>query len=146
MGFLQDCRKLADGARQYASDLTGIRTNRVTIRKRTWSGTRLRLGDPTDVDLELPARYPVRYLTGQEISSSAGQYETGDVLVRHITPSNGASVGYPAAQLQPAITTNNVELIYLLVGEHAGEYTLIDLRTFKPFSYEMVLRRKTTTP
>jgi hypothetical protein len=144
--MLNNLRKLADGARQYASDLTGIRTNRVTIRTRTWSGTRLRQGDPTDVDLELPARYPVRYLTGQEISSSAGQYETGDVLVRHITPSDGTGVGYTPAQLQPAVTTNNVELIYILVGEHAGEYTLIDLRTFRPFSYEMVLRRKSTTP
>lgn len=146
MSFLDDARKLADQARAYASDLTGIRTNSLTIRTRTWSGERLRQGDPTDVDLVLPARYPIRYLTSQEIFSADGRYETGDVLVRHITPSDGAGTGYTPAQLNPTVTSNNVEIIYLLVGEHAGEYTLIECRTFKPFSYELVLRRRTTSP
>ncbi len=139
--------KVVDAARNLAGPVfADIRTHRLIIRTRTWSGAYVKLGTPTDVELALPARYPVRYLSSQEINSAAGQYEVGDVIVDHITPSDGAGVGYTPEQLKPTVTTNNVELFYILDGPHAGEYACVELRTFRPFTYQLVLRRKTTTP
>lgn len=123
-----------------------IRTNALTIRTRTWSGTSIGDGTATDVDLVLPAIYPIRLVRASEVTSAAGRYELGDLIVRHITPSDGNGVGYTPAQLKPVITTNNVEVIYLIVGAHAGEYSLVECRTYRPFSYELVLRRSASTP
>lgn len=116
------------------------------VRTRTWSGGRVDSGTSTDVDLALGAYYPIRYIAAHEVNSSAGQYEMGDVLVNHITPSNGAGVGYTPEQLKPQVLTNGVEIIYVIVGEHAGDYALVDLRTYRPFTYQMVLRRRVSTP
>lgn len=123
-----------------------IRVNQLTIRTRTWSGSYVGLGTPTDSDLVLPAHYPIRFISAHEINAAAGQYEMGDLLVDHITPSDGVDVGYTPEQLRPTVTTNNVEIIYVITGPHAGEYSCAELRTFRPFTYQLVLRRKTTTP
>lgn len=123
-----------------------IRVNQLTIRTRTWSGSTLDSGTATDEDLVLPAHYPVRHLTGEEINSAAGRYEVTDLLVDHITPFDGIDVGYTPAQLKPTVTANNVELIYIITGPEGGEYSCVDLRAFRPFTYQLVLRRKTTTP
>jgi hypothetical protein len=134
-----------------ARKLTGpsfadVRVNQLTIRKRTWSGSRIALGDPTDEDLVLPPHYPIRYMTAQEIFSAGGLYETGDVLVDHITPSDGAGTGYTLEQLRPVVEANNVDVIYILTGTHAGEYRCIDVRTYRAFTSQLVLRRRATTP
>lgn len=123
-----------------------VRVNQLTIRTRTWSGTYVGQGTSTDADLVLPAHFPIRYLTEQEINSASGQYEMGDILVDHITPSDGASVGYTPAQLHPTVTANNVELMYLITGTHAGEYAFLELRSFRAFTHQLVLRRSTRTP
>jgi len=138
--------KLAEGARAYASNLTGIRINRITVRTRTWSGERVGEGSFTDSDLELPAHYPVRLMTSQEVSSSAGAYEISDIKVDHITPRGNSNVGYTLDQLAPTSLTNNVEIIYVVTGEHPGEYALIDVRNWRPFTTQLILRRRATTP
>lgn len=126
-----------------------IRTNQLTIRKRTWSGSVLREGTSTDEDLVLPARYPIRLLKEAEVSSTGGTYEVGDISVNHITPSNGAGTGYTQAQLDPPVTEDNVEIRYIISSTHpgdglghAGEYILIDCQTYRPFSFKLILRRK----
>ncbi len=123
-----------------------IRVNQLTIRTRTWSGRQLRDGTATDSDLVLPAHYPVRLLKAEEISSSGGEYEVGDISVGHITPFDGVSVGYTPTQLKPHVTSDSVELIYIITGVHGGEYKVISCQTYRPFSYKLILRRKTTTP
>lgn len=123
-----------------------IRTNQLTIRTRTWSGSVLQEGTATDVDLVLPARYPIRLIKEAEIPASGGEYEAGDITVNHITPSNGAGVGYTPAQLNPDVTEDNVEVRYIITGSHAGEYKLLDCQTFRPFSYKLVLRRRSNVP
>ncbi len=144
MSFRLGILAAVDAARSLAGPSgLDIRTNRVTVRTRTWSGGRLKLGTATDSDLELSPHFPVRYLSSHEVSSSAGEYEVGDIFVNHITPSNGAGVGFTPAQLKPVVTANNVEIIYLITGEHAGEYGLVELRTYRPFTYQLVLRRRT---
>ncbi len=138
--------KVAEGARRYASLATDIRINRLTIRTRTWDGPRIGEGAFTDSDLELPPHYPVRLLTSQEVTSAAGQYELGDIKVDHITPHDGESTGYTLEQLRPEVTTNNVEIIYVITGAHPGEYALVDVRNYRPFTSQLILRRRATTP
>ena len=147
MGLRSGLLARVEAARQLRGPaFADIQMNQLTIRTRTWSGNFIGDGTSSDSDLVLPKHYPIRYITAQEIDSAAGQYEMGDLLVDHITPSDGASVGYTPEQLKPVVTTDNVEVIYVITGTHPGEYSLVDLRTYRPFTYQMVLRRKTTTP
>lgn len=122
-----------------------IRVNQLSIRTRTWDGGRIGLGNSSDSDLVLPARYPIRYVSAQEIFSAAGEYEQGDVLVDHITPSDG-TIGYTQAQLRPQPTSDAVEILYILTGTHAGLYRCIDVRTYRAFTSQLVLRRRGDPP
>lgn len=126
-----------------------IRLNQLTITVRTWSGARCRQGTATDVSITLPKKFPIRELVSKEIAASGGEYQMGDIIVDHITPTNGAGVGYTPTQLKPIITDNNQERIYQIVGDQsavAGEYALVELRSFRPFTWQLVLRRRLTTP
>jgi hypothetical protein len=136
-----------DAARALAGP-TGvdIRTNVLTIRTRTWSGSVLGDGTATDSDLVLRPIYPIRLIKAAEVTMSGGQYEIGDIFVDHITPSDGAGVGYTPAQLKPVVTVDNVELLYIITGPHAGLYACNHLETYRPFTYRLVLSRRTTTP
>lgn len=142
MSFRTDLLAVVDGVRAISGP-TGvdIRTHQLTIRTRTWSGTYVKEGVPVDADLVLPARYPVRNITGQEVEASGGRYLLDDVLVNHITPSNGAGVGFTPSDLRPPITAENVETIYLLDGPYGGEFKLHDANFLRPFSYSLILRR-----
>jgi hypothetical protein len=133
-----------------------IRPTSLTIVTRKWtSGTvGVEPGDPnapayTDGRLELPAVYNLRQVTTREIASSGGRYETGDVKVGPITPAymaaNGAAGGVSEAQLKPD-GGDGVEIIYELVGAHAGEYSLLGLISAAPFGWWLVLGRRHTTP
>ena len=126
-----------------------VRVHQLTIRLRTWSGARKGAGTPTDVDLVLAQQYPIRPLKAQEIAGSGGEYELGDILVDHITPSNG-TIGFTPQQLKPPTPLGDrQERIYIIGGSpgpHAGEYSLIEIRTYRPFTYQLILRRRTTTP
>ncbi len=119
-----------------------IRTHQLTIRTRTWSGEYRGQGTPTDSDLVLPAHYPVRRVSGSDTETSGGRYKVDDVIVRHITPSDGAGTGYTPAQLAPAAPSTNVQIIYVLTGPEGGDYELLEARFHKPFSYELVLRKQ----
>ena len=147
MSFLTDLRALADSVRAVAGPAgLGIRTNRLSIRTRTWSGIYVDEGTSTDVVLDLQPIYPIRHLMEAEVNSSGGLYETGDILVDHITPSDGAGVGYTLVQIAPHTTAQNVDTSYVITGEHPGEYNLVECRTFRPFTYQLVLRRSRKTP
>lgn len=146
MSFRTDLLAGIDAIRAIAGpDGFDIRTNRLTIRKRTWSGGRLSLGTATDVDLVLLGHYPIKYVDAHEVHSSGGVLELGDILVDHITPSDG-TIGYTPTHLRPPITSNSQELIYILTGAHVGEYGLVEIRTYRPFTYQLALRRRGTTP
>jgi len=103
-------------------------------------------GTPTSTVLELPQRYPIRYLAQHEVATSGGRYELGDVMVDHITPSTNGTVGYTPEELSPRFTTNNVEVQHIITGSHAGVYRVVELKTLRPFTYQLVLRRTTKTP
>jgi hypothetical protein len=110
-------------------------------------------GVPAYVDstLDLPPIYRVHQLrnTTQEIASGGGRYEAGEMVVGPITPAftwpDGTRGGFRELDLKPLARTGT-EIVYVLSGAHAGEYTLRELRSAKPFSYEVVLARRQTTP
>lgn len=132
----------AENARALSDTLAGIRTHQLTIRTRVWSGSYVKDGVYEDTDLVLPAHYPVRYVSGQEVEASGGTYELRDVLVNHITPFDGDSVGYTPEQLRPTVEDDRTEIIYILSGPDGGEYSLVDGRFLRPFTYSLVLRRR----
>jgi hypothetical protein len=134
-----------------------LRTTSVAIVSRTWAGG-FKDADPplpggaasSDTVLSLLPIYEVRQLTTREVSGSGGRYEFGDVKVGPVTPSfvarDGTPGGVTESDLKPDVTTDAVEIIYRLVGAHGGEYALVSLDSTKPFGYEIVLRRRATTP
>lgn len=139
--------KAADRFRKISGpDFADIRINQLTVRTRTWSGSVVGEGTYTDSDLVLPARYPVRAMTQQDVFGDAGRYELGDIYVNHITPSDGAGTGYTKAQLLPDVTTNNVEIIHVITGPDGGNYRCIDFQNYRPFSIRLVLRRLASSP
>lgn len=147
MGLRTSLLRIVDSCRKLSGpDFADIRVNQLTVRTRTWSGDFVGNGTFTDSDLVLPARYPIRYLTVQEVFSAAGAYEVGDVIVDHITPFDGVSTGYTKEQLRPQFDVNNIEVIHFLTGSHAGDYRCIDVRTYRAFTTQLVLRRQSTTP
>lgn len=127
-----------------------IRTTELTIRTRTYIGGRRSSESAyTDSDLVLPKIYRFRPLKTEEISASGGKYEIGDILVGPITP-KGDTLGFTTDQLQPKPSTDGVDIIYLCTSDtgegHPGEYSRVEFRSHKPFSYFLVLRRRTTQP
>ncbi len=97
----------------------------------------------------MPATYEVRQLTTREVASSAGRYEAGDVKVGPLTPryvaADGSTGGVSEAQLKPEGDAG-AEIVYQLVGGHAGEYALVGVETTAPFGWWVTLRRRETTP
>ena len=148
MSLHDDLLAVVDEVRNVLSptELDQIR-HQVTIRTRTWSGGAKGIGTATDVDLVLPQKFRVDPMTIADVSGSGGNYEIGDIQVRHITPTNADhTVGFTPEQLDPTITTDAQEVLYVVTGPHAGEYALQDLRNFKNYSWTLVLRRRNTTP
>jgi len=126
-------------------DVLDIRTAQLTIRTRTWSGTEVGEGTPTDSDLVLPKNYRVDSLTTKEIASSGGRFSDDAVKVGPITPAFDGG-GYTPEMLNPGATADNVEVIHILTGQVNGNFRLASLLTERPFSYIMVLNRRRDTP
>lgn len=134
--------------------------NKLTILRRDWSGGRVGLGTPIETVLIDFDRYlPIRYMSAHEVLSSGGWYNTQDVMVSRITPSDGGSHGFTPDQLQPKFTQNGIELIYRVSGQIEGDYEIIDNRiggrASHPggysgrggtYSYALILRRRRDTP
>jgi hypothetical protein len=134
-----------------------LRTSQLVIVTRTWAGG-FKDADPptpgappfTDAEAPLLPIYEVRQLTTREVSGSGGRYEFGDVKVGPITPSfvarDGTPGGYSESELKPDAPSDAVEILYEIMGAHAGTYALVSLDSTKPFGYELVLRRRESTP
>ncbi len=137
---------LADRVRAKAGPTRwDVRTNALTIRRRTWSGLPGAVGSvPTDVDLAVTPRPKIRELSLREVSGSGGRFEAGDLRVGPFTPAYAVPTtgGYTPEQLKPTTTSPNVEALYIVTGPNAGTYSLVDLDTSRPTQYTMTVRRK----
>jgi hypothetical protein len=138
---------LADGLRKLQG-ATGfdVATSQLTIRKRLWAGGAAGTpGGYTDTDLALPQHYKIRTVTAREVAGSGGVLLEGDIKVGPITPSDGAGVGYTPAQLRARATSPGEEIIYVVTGALAGDYTCVDANFSRAFGYMLTLRNMART-
>jgi hypothetical protein len=149
MSLRDDLLPVVDEARKITQDL-GQRTTSLTVRTRTWSGTRPGDGIPTDVDLVIPARYSIKELSpsavNQLVSNSGGSYGPGRYVKLWVTPAfNGG--GYTQEQLSPDNSADNVEIIYVLAGSGInGEFNLCTMNVGRAYRYELLLVQRNATP
>lgn len=146
---------VVDNARRLLDNL-GLRTNMVTRRLRTWASGEIGRPMPatvnvdyTDEDITLDPSPKVRRVSAQEVASSGGRYEDTDLVVGPITPAYSGpsgSGGYTTDQLDPVITADGVELIYVLGGPNAGEHFLREIKRDRSLRYELVVSRLRRTP
>jgi hypothetical protein len=133
-----------------------IRPTSLSVITRRWTSGKVGVEPPdpstppySDARLDLPAVYKARQVTTREMASSGGRYEAGDVRVGPITPAyvraDGTTGGVSEAQLKPD-GDDGTEVLYELVGAHAGEYALLGLVSTAPFGWWVVLGRRETTP
>lgn len=140
---------LVSGLRQIPADL-GFRRYGLTVRVSTWSGAEPGLGIATNSDVTISPKPDVRFVSVKEIAASGGTYQEGDFFVSKITPyfAGPPAGGYTPAQLRPAVSADNQDVVYVLTGdEGAIECALIEEHLGKPrgsaLRYALVLRRRT---
>lgn len=128
-------------------------TSQLTVLLQQWSGGARDKGVANVLSsLTLPPIYPIRLVTVEEVEESGGRFKVGDVKVTHITPFDGVSTGYTAAQLNPVIPPGSVgmERIYRIAALQpagiSGDYELRAGQFDRTFSYYLVLQNLVTTP
>lgn len=136
--------------RPYLASL-GFRTNAVSLVTRTWTKDAVVVapgtGGATMTESAPTALYPiprVRAMSEEDVASSGGKYQQGDLRVDRLSPKH-ASGGYDPEDLRPTVA-RHVELVYLVTGPNEGEFELVDLETTHNFEYVLTLRRRRTTP
>jgi hypothetical protein len=127
------------------------RPHQLSIVTRSWSGGFKGAGVPTEVPLVLPQHFLIRQVSTREIAGSGGRYEMGDVMIEGITPEyvdplDGQAKGYSPLVLDPVVTRSGVEIVYRLTGPHAGDYQLVELQSWRPYGYHLVIRRRSDSP
>lgn len=135
-------------ARGIIDDL-GFRTSDVVVRTRRWVGERSADGDYVDELLPLANPRPrVRAPTGNEIASSGGKLESGDVVIDKITPrfAGPPAGGYTPDQLDPPVSEDSVEVTYLISGAFSGEYALKWSNVDRALGYSVVVTRTIRAP
>lgn len=133
-------------ARGIIDDL-GFRTSDVVIRTRTWIGPRSVDGAYNDEELALRNPRPrVRTLSTREIAASGGKYELGDLRIDKLTPhyAGPPAGGYTPAQLDPPVSSDDVEVRYVVSGAFAGEYAIESGNFDRALGYSIVIKRTNT--
>lgn len=131
--------------------------SQVTVIERRWYGGQIGAeGGYGDKPLVLPEYYEVMPVSTRQIFQSGGQYEMGDIRVGPITPKfldqtlappyGPISGGFSEADLHPVPTTDDLEVLYSITGNHAGEYQFVALESWEPTGFHLVLRRRINKP
>lgn len=117
--FASDLLPDLDDIRGIADEL-GLRPFTVTVRVRTWSGSRPGVGTKTDVDTVLTVaggtQHPkVKQISAHDVVASGGLYTTADWRIGPMTPPFvGGGVTY--GTIDPATTTTAREVGYKIEG------------------------------
>lgn len=138
MSLRSDLVPVVDAGRQLAADL-GLRQRTVTIRTRTWSGSRVGSGTATDSDLVLSPPPRVGEPPGRYRNDTVGQYETGDLLLTRVSRTLAES-----AMMDPG--TANVERFFLVTNAADGDttprqYRMTGAPVLRSFGWEINLTR-----
>lgn len=130
MSLRSDLIPVIDDARAMVADL-GLRLHVVKVVTRTWSGSEVGRGTPSDVELTIDPAPKVRPPHPREVSAAQGRYENGDQLVQQI------SATYTRAELDGGTIAAGVVVFWTIDGE---EYRLVGLSQ-KPFEWRAHLQR-----
>lgn len=123
----------------------GFRPNSLAVVVRTWTGKPGTTGVTyTDLSTDLFPIPKIRKMSTDEVASSGGKYQAGDLVVTRLSPKH-ATGGYDPEDLRPALAQHQ-ELLYVTTGPDAGEFELRDFDSSKNFEYVLVIRRRRTTP
>ena len=126
------------------------RPHRLSILTRTWSGGYKGAGEASESAVHLPQHFIVRQVSTRQVASSGGLFELGDVIVEGITPEyvdrDGVLRGFSPLVLSPVVTTSGVEVVYRIIGPHEGDYQLVEIQSWRPYGYAIVLRRRSDSP
>jgi hypothetical protein len=134
----------------------GLRLYTVTIRVRTWSGTRPGVDASTSTDADTvfwvdagTHKTRVVQVTQRDIVASGGVYTDQDVKVGPITPLYTTG-GYDITAFDPNETTAPAEVLFRIDGPGMGSsgawFRKVGQDVTKPFSYYFTLRRTAETP
>lgn len=128
MTLRDDLLPVFNDARELIHDL-GLRTSSLTVRTRTWSSGKARMGTSSDSDLVITPRPKIREANGDT-----------ELLVGPITPSYSGG-GYTPTQLNPQPTLVAGQEVLYVVTSPAGTktYTAASIDTSKSFGYYLKL-------
>lgn len=147
-----------DRARGIVAGL-GFRRVAVTLRRRTWAGSRIGDADGqspgyTDVVTPIVPTPRVRFLSAKEMGATmmqAGDYEDRYALITSVTPqytdpADGAVKGFSPDQLRELVTpgVTNVDVAVMLTGDDGKPIAckVVSTDFTKPFRYEITVRLK----
>ena len=157
-----DCiRECADMART-SPCVQEYRTTQLTIRVTQWTSERAGQLDASQElvsELVMP-KYEVREIGSREILASNGRLNRGDVRVLDISPpytkADGTGQGgYTKEQLDPQKTwsapdygtpVRNRRVDYVLTGDVAGVFSLLDVETSDVTAWNLVLSNTRDSP
>lgn len=137
-------------------DTLGLRLYSVSIRVRTWSGSRPGVDSSTSTDanqyfyVDAGTHRPrVQQVTQRDIIASGGVYQDQDVKVGPITPPyTGGGVDITA--FDPNMTASPVEVFFKIEGPGMATggswYRKVGQDCSKPLAYYFTLRRVAETP
>lgn len=155
-----DCIRQAADCARLSDCIQDFRTVQLTICVYRWSGERLGVGEKQLISALVMPKYEVRRLSAREAASSGGRFLSGDVRIKDVSPpylkSDGLTFGgYTRAQLDPQSAfaapeyqtpVRSTEVEYVLSGETAGIYSLIDVESDDITSWGLVLRLTRKSP
>jgi hypothetical protein len=135
-------------------DTLGMRPWSILVRKRTWSGERVGIGLPVDVDVPLHVYFGranprIQEVTSKDIVASGGTFTTGDIKVGPITPTCLAAVtatagGHSFPDVDPLAGALPAEVMFLVTGPGTGPqgtwYKRVEGNSFNLFRMTIVLR------
>jgi hypothetical protein len=133
----------------------GLRRFAVILRRRTWSGTRIGEGTPTNLDIVITPAPAVHFQSPfadqmAGVLTAGGSIRDRYYLVDKITPAYvdraGVAGGYTPAQLRMRVGPDlkNVEPVVVLVGDDGvgRECTQMIFEDDKSFGYSMTLQEQ----
>lgn len=152
MSLRDDLLPVVDLGNQLAQDF-GLSRFAVTIRRRTWSGTRIGDGTPTNQDLVMSPPPTVTFKSPfreqmTAIMASGGTirdryYEISDITPAY-TNADGSTAGYTPEQLRLTVGPDlgTVECVVVLVGDDgmARECKQVIFEDGDPFAYSMIVQ------
>jgi hypothetical protein len=156
MSLRDDLLGVLDAVRGIPDDL-GLRQYTVTVRVRTWSGSRPGVDASTATDVDTPIwvdagthKPKVRQVTQREVIASGGIYSDQDLRVGPITPPGPSSDNSDVTVFDPVPGAEPIEIFFKIDGPGMAAggswFKKFSQDVTRPLHYEFVVRRTGEIP